>query len=280
MLWSMVGAAEDKYLGPAGQFLRQNPGIAFSLAIGAAFVVKVLAVSRGNLQTASAISQHISVGQFAAGAAMVAAPTIFAYLNLRIAMELGEQMGRGWKLTPSLTRAVAGVSVLACIYSWTVAIALVIPILFFAFERGVPRLARTPALRRLRERLHRNNPTRVRDTSRDKRENDPAKAERITSSLGVLIVTLYAMTLLLSRQFWLPAERFEYRGQPVVGYVLAEQNSSVIVLTDKTRVLRRLDTADIQRRTFCQTEGLGSAGRSLISVVLRESSPSYKKCDE
>jgi hypothetical protein len=87
-------------------------------------------------------------------------------------------------------------------------------------------------------------------------------------------MALVGLYLLASDEPWLPAEKIAVDGRPAfVGYVLATENDSVVVLTREGRLVERFGVEDVASRHICRPPGWPEP-----SIHLWRSDDRYPKC--
>lgn len=99
----------------------------------------------------------------------------------------------------------------------------------------------------------------------------------LPSFYQMAFVWLIALTLTATDRVWLPREVLELRnGQTAVGYVLDADDSSFVILHDRSRTVERIKTSDVMERSYCS---LGKSWWERPVTALSESErPTYPRC--
>lgn len=113
---------------------------------------------------------------------------------------------------------------------------------------------------------------------RHRKELDRLHKQR--TRLGVILLTiqtLFALALLLGDSPWLPAESFDFDGtsRPSIGYVFAQDETSLLVLRETDRTVQRIGIDEIEKRSYCRVRAERGPG-PLIQLLFHETP--YPQC--
>ena len=230
---------------------RDHVGLIVTAAISAAFIGRLLAVSRFDHTTMLAILQHAAP-----------ATTLFAFVGTT-GVYLAGGVAMGWQMAsaakarragrpiPAATKfAIAGV-VLATlvVVSWFAATLIAI---FALIDSAGPKWLRSAA-------------------APDSRPVSRASyvAAAVALALGILMG---------DDDVWLPREQLHLvDGVTVSGYVLEREASELVFLQDKDRVVRRLSAQSVETTEFCTQEKDAWHSRSLLELI--GLTPRYPLCN-
>jgi hypothetical protein len=94
-----------------------------------------------------------------------------------------------------------------------------------------------------------------------------------------LIAFVFALTLTAATDHvWLPREVLELRnGQTAVGYILDADDSSFVILHDRSRTVERIRSSDVMERSYCSL-GERSWWERPVTALSESERPTYPRC--
>jgi hypothetical protein len=232
------GAAAKKR-NPVLEFVIERTGLLIPLASAVVFYIRCLAVSRGNLYTASILLSQSSIGDAIRALLLVTVPLALLIASIVAVLELGEDViaGTARSRRTALLTLVSLLSLYAALFfmglgyfgAGVLAGGYAIAMGAFLFVWYL--LAARFNLR------------------------DVLPLGSVLKPLRALVGVAAAFAVwfvLFGDVFWLPRERLSFaHEEPITGYVLNTSDGYVVVLRDDPRVVFERPLGDLVDRRFC-----------------------------
>ena len=108
---------------------------------------------------------------------------------------------------------------------------------------------------------------------------EPAsQSERLPNFFPMIFVWLVVLSLTATDSVWLPREALTLRGEePIVGYVLDSDDSSLVVLHDGSRTVERVNAHAIVDREYCDV-GANTWWERPLTAIAISGRPNYSDC--
>lgn len=223
-----------------------------SAATAFAIVVRLLAVSGYDTETAAVVLQNQGTGSILFGTLlpivafvpMIVVAGLLAYYSKR-----PDTLGRLWQI---MGLVIALMIASALFVPWPSAVGLALAVA----------LGWATGRRRAR---------RSRESRKSPIESDSGASRNLGLAFVVLALTV-ASSLLITAP-WLPAERISYQGNSTVGYVLGERDEQYVVLVHSPRSIQVVPRDS--ERSYCSLGGTSSSGkfRRALGWFGRQESP-------
>lgn len=252
----MIEPTTDRGLRPS-ELVRHHLALVVSAVMLVTVVLKLVMVAHGSQETIAALLQTAGTVNVALAALLAATTNLGLLLAVWAIPHFGEAVREKDPLLVPAVALVASFVIVALLAPWWQA-ALAVGYLAAMLLAGVPFM--------LYDRVRRKRRT-------------PREAPRrweATVAVAIGAVTLW-LIVLASDQPWLPAQRLTLAsGEPIVGFVVAEEEDSITVMRDSDRVVVRIPSREVSDRAYCTLDDRDP--RPLPVLLLSRERPEYPKC--
>ncbi len=255
--------------------------IPFFASIGFTFLVvaRLLAVSRGSLETAVALL-GASPAQVGLGTLLALVPAL-SVMALGLAVADLEQRSGIRRRSMLVWIGLGSVLAVACLPTLYAYVYVLSGLTNGAVARWAKTLDGPP--RWFRRVFLLNRPSEVKLDASDGAAEEEAIAVgdlvRVQRLVGGAAAGFLVVVGVVAAPLWLPAERVEIGSQEMVGYVVEVDSEWVTILEHESREVRRIKLESVSDRTICSANGPSLASsRTLYALLLRRPGPSYPDC--